>query len=192
MWMFVRRFRRIGEGIQVSVATASIDVDALYVSHGDWLHGWLRRHARCSHRAADLAHDTFCRLLERQDTTPIRDARNYLVTIARRLIIDDARRARVEAAFHDAHVALMEGAVEPGPDRITEAVSELLTVTRALEELPDRVRRAYLLARLDQRSHAEIAAELGVSKSMVKQYVAKGYAHCYAATYGEPAGRPPA
>lgn len=167
-------------------AAVTIDVSALYASHGEWLREWLRRHTRCSHRAADLAHDTFCRVLEKVDAGPVRDGRSYLATIARRLIIDDARRAKVEAAFLHAHSAVMNGAAEPGPDRIAEALDELLAVTRALDALPDRVRRAYLLSRLDGWSHADIAADLGVSKSMVKQYVAKGYARCYAVAYGAP------
>ena len=173
-------------------ATANIDVSALYALHGDWLKAWLRRHTRCAHRASDLTHDTFCRILEGADAAPIRDGRNYLATIARRLVIDEARRAKVEAAFLDAYHALMDGAAEPGPDRIAEAVSELLAITRALDELPDKTRRAYLLSRIEGWNHADIAEELGVSKSMVKQYVAKGYARCYAVTYGAPRDQAPA
>jgi RNA polymerase sigma-70 factor (ECF subfamily) len=170
----------------VPVAIAAEDVGTLYLSCGDWLRGWLLRHTRCPQRAEDLAQDTFCRVLERRTATPLRDGRSYLATIARRLIIDQARRTRVEAAFLDAHRALVEGVAEPGPDRIVEAIADLLIVTQALETLPAAPRRAYLMARLDGLGHAEIADVLGVSKSMVKQYIARAYAHCYAATYGQP------
>jgi RNA polymerase sigma-70 factor (ECF subfamily) len=161
-----------------------MDVRRLYALHGDWLRKWLRRHTGCSHRAADLAQDTFCRLLERPENAPLRTPRSYLATIARRLVIDDARRARVEAAFLETYALVAADGAYPGPDRIAEAIDELLAITRALGMLPERTRRAYLLSRLEGWNHSAIAEEMGVSKSMVKQYVAKAYAHCYAVTYG--------
>lgn len=171
----------------MNAAAEKIEIGSLYASHADWLNDWLRRRTRCPSKAADLTHDTFCRLLERPDSALPRTPRSYLATIARRLMIDDARRARVEDAFLEAHAVLMAGSRPPGSARIAEAVDELVVVTRALDALPEPVRRAYLWSRLDGRGHAEIAATLGVSKSMVKQYVAKAYAHCYAVTYGSSA-----
>ncbi|WP_035706819.1 sigma-70 family RNA polymerase sigma factor [Niveispirillum irakense] len=168
----------------MQASAAGVDIGCLYASHAAWLNAWLRRHIRCPQRAADLTQDTFCRLLERSDCRTLVTPRTYLATIARHLIIDDARRAKIENAFLAAHAALMDGVSHPGPDQIAEAVNALLAVTRALDALPDHIRRAYLLSRLEGWSHGEIAAELGVSKSMVKQYVAKAYARCYAASYG--------
>lgn len=167
------------------MSAAMSNIGALYASHADWLHDWLRRRMRCPQKAADLTQDTFCRLLERPDAALPRTPKSYLATIAGRLIIDDARRAKVETALLEAHALLTGDDAHPGPDRIAEAIDELLIVTRALNLLPERARRAYLLSRLEGWSHAEIAHALGVSKSMIKQYVAKAYAHCYAATYGE-------
>ena len=110
--------------------------------------------------------------------------RPYLVAVARRLLIDEARRAEVERTFLEAHAALMLGATAPCPERIAAAIGELNLVLRELSTLSERARRAFLLARVDGVAHAQIAVQLGVSKSMVKQYVAKGYARCYAAAYG--------
>jgi RNA polymerase sigma factor (sigma-70 family) len=169
-------------------APATISVEALYASHSIWLRDWLRRRIRCSDRAADLAQDTFCRLIEGGPSSAPRDPRSYLATIARRLLIDDVRRAKVERTFLDAHAAIMAGVAAPCPERIASAIDELAAVTRALEALSARPRRAYLLSRMEGLSHAEIAAALGVSKSMVKHYVAQAYAHCYAAAYGSDVG----
>lgn len=167
----------------------ALEIGSLYAAHAEWLRGWLQRYTRCPHKAADLAQDTFCRLVERVQPDPLQSPKSYLATVARRLVIDDARRARVEGAFLDAYAALVGGGFDVGPDRIAEAVDDLVMVARALETLAERPRRAYLLARLDGMSHADIAAELRVSKSMVKQYVAQAYARCYAATYGTAADR---
>ncbi|WP_312155700.1 sigma factor, partial [Pseudomonas sp.] len=40
-----------------------IPLEVLYGTHRGWLHGWLRRSLGCSQQAADLAQDTFVRLL---------------------------------------------------------------------------------------------------------------------------------
>ncbi len=78
----------------------------------------------------------------------------------------------------------MGGIAEPGPDRILAAVEELTTLAIVLGDLPERVRRAFLLSRIDGQTYSEIAAELGVSTSMVKQYVARAFAHCYEVAHG--------
>lgn len=43
----------------------------LYCGHSSWLHNWLRRKLDCSDTAADLAHDTFIKVMQKQcaDTT---------------------------------------------------------------------------------------------------------------------------
>ncbi|RYE61661.1 MAG: sigma-70 family RNA polymerase sigma factor [Oxalobacteraceae bacterium] len=168
----------------VQAATARKQISELYADHSTWLRSWLRRYTHCPQKAADFTQDTFCRLLELPDAEHLRAARSYLATIARRLVIDDARRVRVETAYLDAQAVLSDGVAQPAPDRIAEAIEELVAVTQALDGLAERPRRAYLLARLEGWNHSEIAAELGVSKSMIKQYIAKAYAHCYAAAYG--------
>lgn len=38
-------------------------VEGLYHAHHNWLTGWLRRRLGCPHSAADLAQDTYMRLL---------------------------------------------------------------------------------------------------------------------------------
>ena len=41
------------------------DIQSLYQDHHGWLQGWLRRRLGCAADAADLAHDTFVRLLNK-------------------------------------------------------------------------------------------------------------------------------
>ncbi|HCC62425.1 MAG TPA: RNA polymerase subunit sigma, partial [Pseudomonas sp.] len=54
-------------------------VHRLYVDHQGWLNGWLRRQLGCSQRAADLAQDTFVRVLSKdQGLDATREPRAYL------------------------------------------------------------------------------------------------------------------
>lgn len=160
----------------------------LYSNHHGWLLGWLRKKLGCSQRAADMAQDTFVRVLtSRADLYALDEPRAYLTTIAGRLIIDDARRRKVERIYLDTWGALYgETAVAPSSETLVEVVELLTEVSRLLESLPDKPRRAFLMSRLDGRPYRDIAVELGVSVSMVKKYVAQALVHCLDVLDGDP------
>ncbi|SNS91821.1 RNA polymerase sigma-70 factor, ECF subfamily [Azospirillum sp. RU38E] len=168
----------------VLVGNAIADIAGLYAAHGGWLRDWLRRQTRCPQRAADLAQDTFCRLLERRPALPD-DAKRYLATVARRLLIDDIRAREVERAYLDVLGDRYGTADHLTPERITEAVQLLDGILRLLDTLPAMTRQAFMLRRLEGMSHADIATALGLSDRTVKRYIAAAYAHCYALAYGE-------
>lgn len=159
-------------------------IGRIYADHGAWLGRWLQRRTQCPHRAADLTHDTFRRLLERRDLPAIDDPRHFLATVARRLLTDDIRRRELERAYVAA-LACDGGADEITPERTLEAIDLLAGVAQILEGLPSAVCEAFLLRRLDGLSHDAVAARMGVSDRTVKRYVAQAYAHCYALAYPE-------
>ena len=74
-------------------------VQRLYAEHHDWLFGWLNRRVNNRADAADLAQDTFCRILTSPASTPLAEPRAYLLTLARRLTIDLWRTRDVEARY---------------------------------------------------------------------------------------------
>lgn len=159
---------------------------ALYSDHHGWLYGWLRRKLGCAHSAADFAQDTFSRLLALPEQLAIKEPRAYLVTTATRLIIDHARREKIERAYLETHAVLQAGAYAPSPEQHQEAIDTLLAISAMLDGLPSKVRQAFLLSRLEEIPQAEIADRLGVSVSMVKQYMARAMMHCYAVVFGAP------
>jgi RNA polymerase sigma-70 factor (ECF subfamily) len=167
----------------VHAATATLKISSLYAAHATWLQGWLRRHTGCSHRAAELAHDTFCRLLERPQAAAPDTPRSYLATVARHLLIDDIRRRELERAVAEA-CAIRQSAVDVlTPERIAEAVQFLDAVMRLLDSLPEQAQRAFVLRRIDGLEHRDIAIALGISLSTVKRHIALAYARCYAIAY---------
>ncbi len=77
-------------------------VETLYTDHHGWLQGWLRRRLGDACNAADLAQDTFVRLIVRPRSLHFdsgSQARAYLSTIARGLVIDHWRRRELEQAW---------------------------------------------------------------------------------------------
>ena len=58
-------------------------VETLYREHHGWLRGWLRQRLNNQADAADLAHDTFIRVMLARSAESLREPRHYLATVAR-------------------------------------------------------------------------------------------------------------
>lgn len=166
-------------------AHAAIDVGSLYDQHVDWLRAWLRRRTECPHRAADLAQDTFCRLIEKSPEPRIETPRTFLATIARRLLVDDVRRRDVERAILDAQALHGANGEEITPERIVEAAQFLDMILRVLERLPVQARETFLLRRIEGLGQSDIAERLGISISTVKRHIAAAYSACVILAYAD-------
>ena len=161
----------------MTVADSS-QAHTLYATHHRWLYELLRRRLSNAFDAADLAHDTFVRILSRPpaETDPVRQ-RSYLATIARGLCIDHWRRRQLEKAWLDS-LALCPEATQPSPEQRAIIVETLYEVDAMLARLPSKVREAFLLAQLHGLPYKQIATQVGVGERMVKKYMAQALLHC--------------
>ncbi|MGU2290817.1 sigma-70 family RNA polymerase sigma factor [Pseudomonas aeruginosa] len=157
---------------------------ALYSEHHGWLQNWLRGKLGCAADAADLAQDTFLRILLKRELREIGMPRAFLRTIARGLVIDHWRREELQRAYLES-IAHLPEAQAPSPEA-RELVLELLEdISRMLDGLKPKVRTAFLLAQCEDLSHRQIAERMGVSQRSVERYVAEALYHCYLLRYGE-------
>lgn len=157
----------------------SIDpIASIYSSHHGWLLRWLRGKLPCAEQAADLAHDTFVRLLAApQATPPLREPRAYLTTVAQRLLIDHYRRLSLEQAWCEA-LAQQPELLAQSPEERLMIVQTLQRVDAMLASLPDVVRSAFLMAHIDDLAYGEIGQRLGVSERSVKRYMVQAFEQC--------------
>ncbi|MCU9948871.1 sigma-70 family RNA polymerase sigma factor [Pseudomonas sp. PDM13] len=153
-------------------------IEHLYIEHHGWLQGWLRSRLNNAADAADLAQDTFVRVLQRRHANPLLEPRAYLRTVARGLVIDLWRRRDIERAWLETLAHLPEDEV-PSPEVSALAIESLMAIDRLLDQLPVRTREAFLLAQLDGMTCPAIAERLGVSLSTVERDIAKALRHCY-------------
>ena len=160
-------------------------VQSLYGGHHRWLCGWLRQKLGCAHQAADLAHDTFVRVLTRQrELAAVREPRAYLTTIARGLVIDHWRRQEVERAWLET-VAHLPEPEAPSEETRAMIVDTLLAIDAMLGRLKPAVREAFLLAQFEGLTCPQIAERLGVSRATVERHLAAALRHCYRLAGGE-------
>ncbi|MEE1922745.1 sigma-70 family RNA polymerase sigma factor [Pseudomonas sp. 148P] len=167
-------------------ADSIVPFEVLYGTHHGWLNGWLRRSVGCSQQAADLAQDTFVRLLVRRQPVTAQAPRALLARIARGLVIDYWRRDALERAYLEALAHLPE-ASHPSPEVRHEALQCLERIAQMLEGLKPAVREAFLLYQLGGLTHAQVAAQLGVSSRTVERHVANALLHCYRLCFETPA-----
>ena len=152
-------------------------VEALYLEPHGWLKGWLRRSTGCSEQAADLAQDTFLRLLAGRSHEVTKHPRAMLQRVARNLLIDHWRRREVERAWLDSTAQLPASEV-PSPETQALIVESLLRVEAALSRLPAQTRRVFELSQIDGLKQRAIANELNISPRTVRRQLRKALAAC--------------
>lgn len=166
----------------MSTPTVSQSVATLYSEHHGWLQGWLRHKLHCSDQAADFAHDTFLRLLNKPEPELLREPRAYLTTIARGLVINHWRRQALEQAYLEELAARPE-AVAPSPEARRLILETLEEIARLLDGLPPSVREIFLRSQLEGQTYPVIAEQMGVSVNVVQKAMIRATAHCYRALY---------
>ncbi|ARP88404.1 sigma-70 family RNA polymerase sigma factor [Bordetella genomosp. 9] len=152
-------------------------VHTLYRHHHGWLLGWLRGKLGCGHDAADLAQDTFVRVLKARNAQQIREPRDYLATIAKGLMVDMYRRRSLERAYLEALSQLPPQAV-PSVESRALILEALWQVDRVLDRLDRRAREAFILSQFDGLTYAQIAERLGVTQRTVNNCMVRAIEAC--------------
>jgi len=152
-------------------------IHALYRDHHGWLQDWLRRKLGNHFDAADLAHDTFVRVLKAPERSQPEQPRAYLCTIAKGLLVDLARRRTLERAYHEVLAALPRQDV---PSLEVQAIMKdaLFEMDQMLAGLGGKVREAFILSRFEGLPYREIARRMGISPRSVQTYVARAMEEC--------------
>jgi RNA polymerase sigma-70 factor (ECF subfamily) len=107
----------------------------------------------------------------------LKEPRHFLVTIAKRVMIDSFRRKALEQAYLQA-LAEQPLAHAISPEERLLIIETLQRLDAMLDGLGRNVKRAFLLSQLQGMPYKEIAAQLQVSVSSVTKYIAKATEHC--------------
>lgn len=160
------------------------DFTHLYRNHHGWLLTFLQRRLSNQSDAADLAQDTFLRLLLSDQRLELQEPKAFLTTIAQRVLCSHWRRERIEKAYLEA-LAQQPEAYAASPEEREIMIETLLEIDRLLDGLPVIVRRVFFHAQLDGMKQQEIADTLGISISTVKRHLRRAAMQCYFAISDE-------
>jgi RNA polymerase sigma-70 factor (ECF subfamily) len=95
----------------------------------------------------------------------------YLYRIVRNLALDMLRRAGAEARREAQAMQLGADLAAPAPDEALQARDDLRRAAAALQDLPERTRRAFELHRFHDRTFQQIADTLGISVTTAHRLV---------------------
>jgi RNA polymerase sigma factor (sigma-70 family) len=159
------------------MSTANAALAGLYQAHANELHGFARRHVG-RQEAEDVVQDTYLHLLQRGTAATLEQPRPYLFRIAANLAVDLARKTKVRLRYGGEGFALACNAEAPAsPEAAAGGAMELRRLQASLCELPPLCRDAFLLNRVEELTHAEIAGRLGVSERTIDRYMVRAWDH---------------
>ena len=166
-----------------AIIQSSTDLDDLFRRYHRELHRFAYGKLRDREVTSDIVQDAFLRYLAHDqgnnaDTAPT-TPKFFLWRIASNLIIDLVRRDRRRGVIAPIE-SIAQDMADPAPtaEHRLAARQEFLLLKAALDELPAKTRAALLLNRLEGLTHAEIAARLGISSSMVCKHIMRALCHC--------------
>ena len=157
-----------------------IDIKRLFLAHRGEVQAYLTDKLRDADIAADLTQETFLRYAEqgRRDGAAIVHDRSYLYRTAHNLAIDHLRRQarqQVDTVATDDLARVAEP--RPSPEDSVGARQSLDQFRAAVEELPERTRQIFVLARIENLPYREIALRLAISESSVQKHLARALSH---------------
>lgn len=137
------------------------------------LHRFSWRMLGDAQEATDIVQDVFVVLWEQRNRLATGSSlRTYLYTVTKNRILMFIRHAKVAARYLDHQQAIIQ-AEGAHPDEAIYEKELAERIESCLETLPPKARRAFELSRFDQMSYREIATEMNISDSTVKQHISR-------------------
>jgi RNA polymerase sigma factor (sigma-70 family) len=138
---------------------------------------FLRARTASEQDAEDAAQESMTKLLRYRESEPPSAWKQLLYRIAVNVAHDQFRVALTH--HRKEHVAL-DGldiaATEHTPEQRAVYQQQVARLSKAIQELPPKCQRVYLLKRVHDMSHAQIAERCGISVKMVEKHLATALA----------------
>jgi RNA polymerase sigma-70 factor (ECF subfamily) len=138
--------------------------------------------------ADDLVQETYLRAAAVPDDAEVRSPGAYLYRLGANVMLDRLRQQRARGNRDGDWREAMVSSTASGEDMDDSAPADRALIARdrlrrlrdALGELPESVQRTFHLHKVEGLSHAEVAARLGVSRSLVEKHMMRALKHLLA------------
>lgn len=155
---------------------------------GFYRQNWLRLHRsltgmlRNEDDAAEVAQDAFVRMFAVERPQGLDYPYAYLFRTALNLVKDRAKAQRIRDDYRKELAAEDFGNVELlSPERHALAREQLRLMTEAIQGLPPKCRRVFVLHKVHHLSHQEISRVLSISRHAVEKHMVRAMARCQGA-----------
>jgi RNA polymerase sigma factor (sigma-70 family) len=138
---------------------------------------FLRARTATEQDAEDAAQESMAKLLRYRDSEPPSAWKQLLYRIAVNVAHDQFRVAQTHRSKdHVALDGLDIAASEQSPEQRAVYEQQMARLSQAILALPPKCQRVYLLKRVHDLSHAQIAERCGISIKMVEKHLATALA----------------
>ncbi|MFT2091013.1 RNA polymerase sigma factor [Paraglaciecola sp. 2405UD69-4] len=158
----------------ISVAQKTV-VEDLFKEHNESLLNFLRSRLPSESDAHEVAQEAYIKLLKLDEPNAISYLKAYLFKIASNLAVD---RLRLKQRSKQPEKFEFFQTMAPSEEHIALRQEQLVLVSKAIEELPPKCRKVFLLKQFHGLSSKEIASLMRVSDRMVRKYLVRATEHC--------------
>ena len=129
--------------------------------------------------AQDLYHEVYLRLRKiDRHSTMVKNPKAYIYKIARNIAFDHLRMEKNFSKYIEEKSKLNKLPLVSSPEVIIEKEEEIGILYQAINELPIKCRKVFVLSKFHNLTYTEISVKLKISVSAVEKHVMKGLAHC--------------
>ncbi|MGE3710839.1 MAG: sigma-70 family RNA polymerase sigma factor [Hyphomicrobiaceae bacterium] len=127
----------------------------------------------------EVVQNAYLRLAGRSaQAATIEHPKAYLFTAARNAAVDFTARQATEWSYRVDVEELSALALTEDPTSALHRRQRIARLAVLLNELPPACQKAFVMNKIEGRTHAEIARSLGISTSMVHKHVVRALLHC--------------
>lgn len=139
----------------------------------------------CPQQAEEVAHDAFEKVVTHNRSNTIENIKAFLWRTANNLAISRIRSQKVAHKYEAEarHLFSTDHGYLLNPERVLEAKEKIKIVKDALRIMPKQRRRAFILTRIENLSHAQASQRMGISRPAVSKHVAKAMTDIHAALH---------
>jgi RNA polymerase sigma factor (sigma-70 family) len=156
----------------------ALEVERLFRDHNDSLIRFLTLRLQSRQEAREVAQEAYVRLLQLDRADIASFVRAYLFRIAGNLAIDRLRRRATELRCDDPELFSKLFTKTPDPETLALEHERTEQIRSFLQELPDIVRTAFLLFRVEDMDQKSIARRLGITDRMVRNHITRALMYC--------------
>jgi RNA polymerase sigma-70 factor (ECF subfamily) len=152
------------------------DFGSFYRATVEPLRAYLAKLLGDQSEAQDVAQNAFLRIQPSMNEGRAREPRLLLFATARRLALNEIRRRRNQRLdFEGAAAIETKLSDEPSVEHIVAARQEIVRFEEILLRLPPGCRQVFLLRKVEDLTHDEIARRLSISRKTVENHMTRAY-----------------
>ncbi|MGV8941234.1 MAG: RNA polymerase sigma factor [Lysobacter sp.] len=154
--------------------------------HEAALRQWLAQRVHAPIEVDDVLQEAYAAMASLADIRHVQSPRAYFFTVARSLVLQQLRRARIVSIEAVAEVEQLDMVGNLlTPERHATGRQDLRRIAEMIADLPEKCRQAYLLRKVYGYSQREVAEKMGISENTVEKHIGKGLRLLLAAHAGD-------